>query len=197
MGEQPFSPCASLPALALRVTSLSQSPSLDPSEGDWLGLHTHHPSRKLARQVPGMGAPARSKALGTTPRSEGLLGPVPVHAPYPCPAPAPPMLGLPPPSFLPLTLAAASSGQVGAAASPHSARPPAAVLAPGGPFSPWRRGEAQGCRAPSDGSFKEQPPPPPSQPPPHSQSSLRGGSGDRAGSRDRLEMVAWPEWSGH
>nr|CAI9700026.1 unnamed protein product [Rangifer tarandus platyrhynchus] len=59
-------------------------------------------------------------------------------------------------------------------------------------FSPWRRSEKpRGPRAPSDGSFKEQPPPPPSQlRPPHRQVY---GAGRVTG---RAAGTGWSWWPG-
>lgn len=141
----------------------------------------------------GTGALAWGKVLGCHQARAHLQS----HVPDCCPqAPAqfrssqtPPRLGLPPPAVPPLTLATASSEPM-RSATPQNTRPPyhtppelrrqrlptPARAPPGG-------GEKHGdCRAPYDGSFKEQPPPPRSRPPPHTRQQVyRGGSGDQAG----------------
>lgn len=76
-----------------------------------------------------------------------------------------------------------------------SHRPPRTPAAAPPTLASSHPGEGEkprGRRAPSDGSFKEQPPPPPSQPPPHTRRQVYGAgrSGDRAGSRDRWRW--WP-----
>lgn len=102
----------------------------------------------------------------------------------------PPRLGLPPSVVPPLTLATASSEPVRSATPGLNTRPPShtppelrrqrhSTPAPARPGGGEKPGD---CRAPYDGSFKEQPPPPRSRPPPRAPpASLLGGSSDQAG----------------
>lgn len=188
------------PALALRVspslspsTSLSQSPSLHLRWGQALAatmpivLPGGWPGRCRA-QEPSCG----TRLWGVIKQGAQLLRHVSDRSPQApaqlCSSWPPPMLGLPPPSFPPLTLAVASSGPVKSvmpentwlpshSLTKHSGSSASPTLAPA---HPGEGEKPRGLRAPSDGAFKEQPPPPPSQPPPHTRCQVyRVGQADR------------------
>lgn len=120
------------------------------------------------------------------------------HAPAQlCSSWPPPTLGLPPPSFPPLTLAVASASsgpvksmmpQTGCLPTLFQALRQAAAPPPTlAPSHPGEGEKPRGLRAPSDGSFKEPPPPPPSQPPPHTRCQVYG-----VGQADRVTgLAAW------